>query len=281
MMPMTLDPIVRRKLSDEVLERLKAMITSGDLRPGDALPSERELMQRFGVGRPAIREAMQALANLGLVTITHGERARVRQLTARSIFHQVDAAAQIMLSTSPASLEHLKEARRFFERGMVREAALKATEAEITQLRATLEQQRHSLGDAPAFIVADMKFHTQIAAISGNPLFGAVSEAMLSWLREYHTDVLIWTGKEKYTLSEHKEIIAHIAAHDPDGAEEAMVKHLDRSSALYVHHGEADGAEPPSARRRRRTTPSRDTPDGTEQVAGGAPKRRSRTRTTA
>ena len=55
-------------------------------------------------------------------------------MTARSIFHQVDAAAQIMLLTSPASLEHLKEVRRFFERGMVREAALKATDAEIAEL---------------------------------------------------------------------------------------------------------------------------------------------------
>ena len=74
------EPIVRRKLSDEVFDRLKAMIVSGERGPGETLPSERELMARFGVGRPAIREAMQALANLGLVTIHHGERARVQEL---------------------------------------------------------------------------------------------------------------------------------------------------------------------------------------------------------
>jgi DNA-binding FadR family transcriptional regulator len=228
------DPIVRRKLSHEVFDRLKAMITEGELSPGDAMPSERDLMERFGVGRPAIREAMQALSNLGLITISHGERARVRQLTAQSLFRQVDVGAHIMLATSPGTLEHLKQARMFFERGMVREAAAKASEREVEALRSTFARQRQGLGHADAFIAADMKFHTQIAAISKNPIFEAVSETMLGWLRRYHTEMLIWSGKEELTLAEHEEIIAKIAAHDPDGAEQAMIRHLDRSSALYA-----------------------------------------------
>jgi GntR family transcriptional regulator, sialic acid-inducible nan operon repressor len=230
------DAIVRRKLSDEVFDRLRLMITSGELNPGDMMPSERELMERFRVGRPAIREAMQVLNNMGLITITHGERARVRQLTARSLFEQVDATAQILLSTSPTSLDHLKNARRFFERGMVREAALKASTDDVTRLRQTLERQRQNLGNAAPFIDEDMKFHAQIAAISGNPIFEAVSEAMLSWLKEYHTELLIWSGKEKFTLSEHEEIIDRIEAGDSDGAEAAMTKHLDRSASLYEYH---------------------------------------------
>ena len=235
------DPIVRRKLSDEVFDRLKALITSGELQPGDAMPSERDLMERLGVGRPAVREAMQQLSNMGLLTISHGERAKVRHPTAKSIFQQVDAAAHLMLSTSPASLEHLKQARRFFERGMVREAAAKATSAHIAGLRETLELQRAKLGDADAFIAADMRLHSQIAAITGNPLFEAVSEAMLGWLKQYHTEMLIWTGKENLTLAEHEEIIEQIAARDPDAAERSMIKHLDRSAALYVHQSGGHG----------------------------------------
>jgi len=65
-------------------------------------------MERFGVGRPAIREAMQSLASKGLVSISHGERAKVLRLTAKSIFRQVDLTAKIMLSQSADSLEHLK-----------------------------------------------------------------------------------------------------------------------------------------------------------------------------
>ncbi|CAN7723053.1 transcriptional regulator NanR [Rhizobium sp. LjRoot98] len=228
------EQIVRRKLSDEVFARLKAMITSGELQPGDEMPSERELMERFGVGRPAIREAMQALAGMGLVVISHGERAKVLELTAQSIFRQMDMTAKIMLAKSSDTLEHLKSARIFFERGMAREAALKSDAKDIASLREVLERQHASLGDAEAFIAADMEFHTRIARISRNPIYIAVSEAMLAWLKEYHTEMLIWTGKEKFTLAEHEEIITCLEAGDPDAAEQAVLKHLERSRALYA-----------------------------------------------
>src|ERR1700712_5183936 len=91
------EPIVRRKLSDEVFARLEQMITTGELQPGDEMPSERELMERFGVGRPAIREAMQALSNMGLVVISHGERAKILALTPDSLFRQIDLPAQMLL----------------------------------------------------------------------------------------------------------------------------------------------------------------------------------------
>ena len=233
------EPIVRRKLSDEVFARLKRMIESGELQPGDEMPSERTLMERFQVGRPAIREAMQALANMGLVEISHGERAKVLKLTAHSLLRQVDVAAKIMLAGSSDSLEHLKSARIFFELGMVREAAARAKPADIAALEETLARQKDCLGDSEAFINADMAFHTQIARISGNPIYAAVSEAMLGWLKEYHTEMLIWTGKENFTLSEHAEIIDCIRNGDPDEAEQAMVKHLERSRALYVLRAKA------------------------------------------
>lgn len=230
---MQTDRIVKRKLADEVLDRLKRLIIEGNMRPGDEMPSERELMERFGVGRPAIREAMQLLANMGLVAISHGERARVLELTPLSIIRQVDQTAHIMLSRSPDSLEHLKNARLFFERGMVREAAKKATKKQLADLKQTLAEQKSLLGKADPFIAADMRFHAQIAAISGNPIFVGVSEALLGWLKVYHTELLIWSGKEKYTLAEHQEIIDRLEARDADGAEKAMVKHLERSRALY------------------------------------------------
>ena len=217
------EQIVRRKLSDEVFDRLERMITSGELKPGDDMPSERVLMERFGVGRPAIREAMQSLANMGLVAISHGERAKVLELTAQSIFRQVDLTAKIMLSQS-SELAGIPEKRAYLFRAGhgARGRAQKPRNGISKSCAKSSNGSGDRLGKAEEFISADMQFHTRIAQISGNPIFVAVSEAMLAWLKEYHTDMLIWTGKEKFTLAEHEKIVDRLAAADADGAEVAM-----------------------------------------------------------
>ncbi len=90
-----------------------------------------------------------------------------------------------MLSASPTMLENLKDARRFFERGMVREAAQKADAADIEELDRLVEEQAAVVGDVEAFVAADRRFHGKIAAISRNAIFDAVAEAMLGWLHDH------------------------------------------------------------------------------------------------
>jgi DNA-binding FadR family transcriptional regulator len=224
-------PIIKRKLSDHVLDRLKAMITSGEYPPGQALPSERDLMASYGVGRPAIREAMQALANMGLITIKHGERARVRPLSAKAAVDQIDLVAQLMLSASPIMLENLKDARRFFERGMVREATQKADAADIEELDRLIAEQTAVVGDAQGFIAADRRFHSKIAAISRNAIFDAVAEAMLGWLRDHQIEPSASLAQRRMALEEHIAIVASIKARDPDGAEAALLRYLNQWDA--------------------------------------------------
>ena len=228
------EKIQRRKLSDEVFNRLFQAIEDGEMAPGSQLPSERDLMARFGVGRPAVREAMQALGNMGLIEISHGERARVTTPTASAVIAQIDHAARHLLSTSPQSLEHLKEAREFFEVGMAFEAAKHATLEDVERLKAGLAVQQSHLGkDLKQFVAADMAFHTAIAAITGNPVFAAVSYAMLQWLSQYHSGVLRWKGHENITLEEHQQVLDCIAARDPEGAATAMRTHLRRTRRVY------------------------------------------------
>lgn len=227
------EKIVRRKLSDQVLDRLREMIRAGELKPGDTMPSERALMERFGVGRPAVREALQSLHNAGLITITHGERSRVNEITAGTVLGRSDEIARLLLNSVPSNLEHLKQARRMFELGMVRIAAESATARDVAELRELVTLQRERLGDAPLFIRTDMRFHARIAEIAANPIISAVSEAMLRWLFEYHTALLHWSGNEGVTLSEHAGIVDLIEARDADGAVAAMQSHLDRSLRLY------------------------------------------------
>ncbi|TVU90022.1 transcriptional regulator NanR [Vreelandella titanicae] len=226
--------ITRRKLSDEVFDRLYEMIEAGQYKPGDTLPSERELMDSYGVGRPAIREAMQTLERIGLVEINHGQRPKVLQPTAVGLMSQIDLTARHMLASSPQSLEQLKEARTFFELGMVEKATGQASAEDIAHLRELLEQQRgHLNGDAQAFIEVDMAFHTAIAGITRNPIFMATSQAMLGWLARFHASLLHWEGNEDITLLEHAKIIDCIEQGNKQAAVEEMRKHLERARLLY------------------------------------------------
>lgn len=228
-------PIQRRKLYQEIVDRLLARIRAGEFPPGEQLPSERQLMETYAVGRPAVREALFALQRMGLISITHGDRAKVIELSADSAIEQVSEMARFLLETSPGSLEHLKEVRRFFEVGMVRMAAEKATAADIERLRHALAEHEAALPDGSAFLEKDMGFHRTIAGITGNPIFEAFSRAMLDWLQRFHVELVLAPGREPVGLAEHQRIFDCIAKHDPDAAAKAMTAHLKRASKLYSH----------------------------------------------
>jgi len=225
------EPIERRKLSHEVLERLLARIRAGEWAPGSHLPSERDLMAMFGVGRPAIREALQSLERMGLIAIAHGERARVSAASAQSVIAQIGDVVHHVLTTSPETLRQFREARLFFEVGMVRIAAERATEADLDRIRAAIDAQRAA--DVDTFLRYDMAFHRAIAEASGNVIFVALSQAIFEWLQRFHFDLVRLPGAEKLTIGEHTKIYDRIAAHDPDGAEKALTAHLTRTNKAY------------------------------------------------
>lgn len=226
-------PIQRRKLSDAVFERLLAEIKDGSLSPGDALPSERTLMETLSVGRPAVREALQSLARMGLIEIKHGERARVASPSLEGMVVQMGETMRHLLAHSPADLEHLKEARATFETEMAKQAAAKRTDADVASLWAAIKEQEAAAEDLPRFRALDGRFHREVAAISGNPIWPAVAEAVFTWLADFHVDLVSVPGLERLTLEEHREIARAIEAGNPRAAANAMTDHLTRANALY------------------------------------------------
>jgi len=234
---MSQDPIARRKLYQEVQDRLLHRINSGEIRPGDQLPSERELMEFYGVGRVAVREALQELARSGIVEISHGERARVVVPTAHLLIEQIAGGARHLLRMQPEMLAHLKEARLFLETGMVRCAAERATPDDVLRLQQRIEEHRASMVNLDQFMKLDMLFHREIARISGNPIFPAIVEALFGWASAYYQSIVRAPGAEALTLAEHQRIVDAIASNDPQRAVQAMEEHLTRANALYRQTG--------------------------------------------
>jgi DNA-binding FadR family transcriptional regulator len=243
-------PIERRKLAHAIEERLLAQLQSGDMLPGDVLPSERELMTLYSVGRPAVREAMQNLERMGLIEIRHGERPRVAKPSLERTLSQLGETMRHILVHSESSLEHLKQARATFEMEMARIAARDHTREQIAGLHGILSAHRSCPLPSPEFLTLDGRFHLEIARISGNPIFIALSESLFNWLARFHAHLVRSPGNEDLTLAEHAAILAAIEASDSERAAKEMADHLNRANSLYdVRNARRSGAgTPPSSR---------------------------------
>ena len=226
-------PIQRRKLSQEVFDRLIARINAGEFPPGTYLPAERHLMATYQVGRPAVREALQDLQRIGLVIITHCEGARIVEPNAQSLLEQISETVHHILANSQQNLSQLKEARTFFEVGMVRLAAVRATTDDIQDLRVIVASMEDSVDEFATFMKHDIQFHRRIAEMTGNPIYVAVSDGLLQWLSRYHTGELRKVNREVQTLDEHRKIVDRLEAHDVEGAAVAMVVHQTRAADNY------------------------------------------------
>jgi GntR family transcriptional regulator, sialic acid-inducible nan operon repressor len=227
------DPLARPKLAELVQNRLLAVIKAENLRPGDPLPSERELMQSYAVGRPSIREAMQNLKRMGLIEINHGERPRVAAPSFERMVADMSETMRHVLMNSPATLGHLKEARASFEMTIAEIAARKRTADDVEDLRRILVEQEGFRLDSNAFLEADGRFHHRIALITGNPIFAHLSQALFAWLARFHFDLVRKPGLEQLTLAEHGQILDAIEKGDPEEAGKLTADHLNRANTLY------------------------------------------------
>jgi DNA-binding FadR family transcriptional regulator len=244
--------ISRRKLRDGVVDQLLAAIEGGSYVAGAALPSERELMAQMGVGRPAVREALLALEQRGLVAIAHGKRARVLEpdpLGAAELARRITLATTQALDRHASSADDLTEARRLFETTMVRLAAERATPGGIALLKRALLDNRRAISDSAAYLATDMALHRNIAALAGNPLCTAVGDALFTWLPRFRMRMVHVDGANLLSHDEHARIVERIAARDPAGAVTAIEAHLARSHSLYDRLG-AGSIEPTAARSR-------------------------------
>lgn len=229
------DIIRRRRLSDEVASRLETMIHDGRIQAGDQLPSERDLMATFGVGRPAVREALFSLQKMGLVAIQSGDRARVTKPTPAAVVEGLSGVARHLLA-SPGGIENLQDARMFFEVGLARHAARHASKTDVASLADALEANRLAIGNLAEFERTDVAFHYLLAVIAQNPIFTALHAAIVEWLVEQRHTTLTWPGRKgtfKKAYDAHVAIFQAIRDNDADRAEAAMRKHLAHVSSVY------------------------------------------------
>jgi GntR family transcriptional regulator, sialic acid-inducible nan operon repressor len=239
-------PIRRRKISEEAVLRLEAMIRDGTFPEGALLPSERELMKMFEVGRASIREALYRLGRMGLVQVRTGERPLVTRPTPENLLAELSGVARHFLAGSNGP-EHFQEARALFEMGVARLAATRAGAEDIERLKRALDSNSAARGDVARFERTDVAFHYVLARITQNPIFVAVHDVLVEWLTSQRTISLRAPGAEEVAFESHRRIFEAVAAHDAAAAAAAMDEHL-RSvanlirTAMEVESGAARGS---------------------------------------
>ena len=225
--------LTSKKLSNEVRDFLLSHIQENKLSPGTVLPSERELMASYNVGRPVIREAMQSLQHMGLVTIRHGERPKVAEPALSCIVGQFSASVKHLLLHSEDSLEHLKDARLLLESHVAELAAQNRTEDDLIKLETILDLQAGYAQDTAKFLEQDYLFHRHLAKIARNPVYETLVTSIFEWMKIFYRLEVRAEGLEDLTIQEHREIILQIKNQDSAAASKIMRSHLRRSNAEY------------------------------------------------
>lgn len=210
-------------VTDEAIEKIKAMIVSGELSPGDRLPKEADLAQRLGLSRNSLREAVKALSLIRVLDVRQGDGTYVTSLEPTLL---LDAMSFVIDFHRDDTVLEFLEVRRILEPAATAMAARVMTDEQIGELRAVLGE----LDDAPtieALVANDLEFHRRIAAGSGNTVLCSLIDGMSGPT----TRARIWRGLTQEgavdkTREQHTAICDAIEARQPEIARSWATVHV-------------------------------------------------------
>ena len=210
-------------LTDEAIDKIKEMIMSGELGPGDRLPKEVDLAERLGLSRNSLREAVKALSIIRVLDVRQGDGTYVTSLEPHML---LDALSFVVDFHRDDTVLHFLEVRRILEPAATGLAAQRMTDDEIAKLQSVLDD----LGEEPGIeelVANDLEFHRQIAAASGNPVLCSLVDG----LSGPTTRARIWRGLTQEgavtkTREQHQAIVDAIAARQPETARSWATVHI-------------------------------------------------------
>jgi len=219
-------------LSDKVAEQLTEAIVSKRVRPGDRLPSERDLGQKFKVSRTVVREAVRSLAARGLVRVTSGRGVEVSAVSSGNV-----AASMRLLVRGHEGLDYGKvnEVRTAVEVQVAGLAAQRAGPDDVKRMHRLCDEHQRSLesGDLAAAGEFDFQFHQELTRASGNELLVAVLESISDVLREVRNQSMNKPHVGEEGLRAHRRILRCVSSGKPDAARKAMAEHLAEAERVW------------------------------------------------
>jgi GntR family transcriptional regulator, transcriptional repressor for pyruvate dehydrogenase complex len=224
-----LRPVQKTRAYEEIVRQFQTLIEQGRLRPGDRLPTERELAAQFLVSRVTVRQALSVLQAMGFIESRVGDGTFAR----RSETATVTALAS-MLSPPPSTLLEQLEVRRLIEPEVARLAASRATDAQVEEFATYVEAQERKMDSGVAFVEEDSALHLAIARSSGNSLLVRMIESIHELLRTSREESLRTRAAMERSLAGHVRILEAIRKRDERAARRAMLRHLLEVESLII-----------------------------------------------
>ena len=213
------------RLYEQIVQQIEESILKGSLKAGDQLPAERELAIRFGVSRTAVREAVKALREKGLVEAYSGRGTFITDGTSQAVRQSFDLMVKI---GQPEGSTDLAEVRSILEPEIAALAAERAEESDRATLREAVAVMDRSLKDADAYIEADLDFHLALAEAAANPLILSLIDSIVGLLREQRLRIFQVEGGPQRGQIHHKRILEAMEKRDAKMARDAMKTHLEQ-----------------------------------------------------
>jgi GntR family transcriptional repressor for pyruvate dehydrogenase complex len=211
------------RLYEQIVQQIEESILKGEFTEGSQLPAERDLAKQFGVSRTAVREAIKALQEKGLVDAFPGRGTFVTNGTSNSMRRSLD---RIIKSGEPDGLAYLVEVREILEPEIAALAAVRATDQDLAAMQESLDVMESGRQDSDAFIEADLDFHLALAEAAANPIVLSLIDSIVGLLREQRLRIFRIPGGPECGQHHHKRILEAIQRHDPQEARAAMQAHL-------------------------------------------------------
>lgn len=222
--------VIRKpKIYEEVAKQIARFIGE-ELRPGEKLPPERQLVDIFKVSRSSIRDAIRTLELLGIVEPRQGVGTVVRQAQANAVF-----PISSVLLQKHRSVAELLDVRKMIEPALASRAALNASPEEISDMEEILQRQQEKVCRDELAIEEDAEFHYNIALASGNSIVLKVLDVVMDLLRNTRERSLQMDGRQQKSLAGHRRILAAIRRHDPDAAQLAMRQHIEDVEEIVLN----------------------------------------------
>jgi GntR family transcriptional regulator, transcriptional repressor for pyruvate dehydrogenase complex len=211
------------RLYEQIVQQIEDSIEKGALKPGEQLPAERELALQFGVSRTAVREAVKALREKGLVEAYPGRGTFITSGASHAIRLTLDR----MIKTGNADgTAQLTEVREMLEPEIAALAATRRDAEHLLELREAVHIMDEAKMDHEAYIEADLDFHLALAEAAANPVILSLIDSIVGVLREQRMRIFKVQGGPERGQYHHKRILEAIENRDPGGARAAMRAHL-------------------------------------------------------